>query len=158
MDQFLCASLFPRPLLVCSGYINSHSICGRESIGGGTRDTRSIRRRPLLLRRPKAVFFGAQAEKPRLFYFFRRRLVMVFGGQITFRPPPKKIRPPILFRGPPKMFFGPTNVLRVFVRGTVKCARQGPRKMKTPPSPHICSNIEGGGGGEGGGGRGRGEP
>ena len=33
--------------------------------------------------------------------------------------------------------------------GSVKCARQGPRKMKTPPSPHICSNIEGGGGGEG---------
>ena len=27
----------------------------------------------------------------------------------------------------------------------------GARKMKTPPSPHICSNIEGGGVGEGGG-------
>ena len=30
----------------------------------------------------------------------------------------------------------------------MKSARQGPRKMKTPPSPHICSNIEGGAGGE----------
>ena len=36
-----------------------------------------------------AIFFGAQAEKPRLFFFFRRRFVMVFGGQITFSTPRK---------------------------------------------------------------------
>ena len=34
MDQLRCVSLFPHPLLVCSGYINSHSMCDTESIGG----------------------------------------------------------------------------------------------------------------------------
>ena len=60
--------------------------------------------RPLLLRRPKVVFFGAQAEKPP-FFFFRRRLVMVFGGQITFSPPPQKtISAPKNLFGPHKYF------------------------------------------------------
>ena len=35
----------------------------------------------------EVVFSGAQAEKHRVF-FFRRRLVMMFGGQITFSTPP----------------------------------------------------------------------
>ena len=43
-------------------------------------------------------------------------------------------------------------LLTTYLKTTVKCARQGPRKMKTPPLPHTYSNIEGGGGGEGGGG------
>ena len=81
--------------------------------------------RPLLLRRPKVVFFGAQAEKNRLFFFFRRRLNMVFDGQISFSTPPKtfpapkifcpqllfffiapKNRTPLLFRRPKVVFFG----------------------------------------------------
>ena len=93
-DHFLCASVFPRPLLlyrigVCSlGALKSYF-----------------------------VFFGAQEEEPRLFFFFS-------APQI---------------------------------RGLLSCvsvavfARQRPRKMRTPPSPHICSNIEGGWGGGGGG-------
>ena len=54
--------------------------------------------RPLLLRRPKVVFFGAQAEEPRIFLFFRCHLVMVFGGQITFPTPPKKNSAPMCVR------------------------------------------------------------
>ena len=34
MDQLMCASLFPHPLMVCSGHINSHSMCDTESMGG----------------------------------------------------------------------------------------------------------------------------
>ena len=70
----------------------------------GSRRPRKKVARPLLLRRPKVVFFGAQADF--FFFFFRRRLVMVFGGQITFSTPPQKnSAPPIFFR-PPNFFFG----------------------------------------------------
>ena len=71
----------------------------------GSRRPRKKVPRPLLLRRPKVVFFGGQAEKKRLFVFFRRCLVMVFGGQITFSTPPKKISAPTIFFRPP-FFFG----------------------------------------------------
>ena len=68
----------------------------------GSRRPRKKVARPLLLRRPKVVFFGAQADF--FFFFFRRRLVMVFGGQLTFStPPPKNSAPPIYFR--PSFFF-----------------------------------------------------
>ena len=69
----------------------------------GSRRPQKKAARSLLLRRPEVVFFGAQAEKIVLFCF-RRRLVMVFGGQVTFRPPQKLFRPPQLFCGP-KFFF-----------------------------------------------------
>ena len=69
----------------------------------GSRRPRKKVARPLLLRRPKVVFFGAQAEKNR-FVFFRRRLVMVFGGQITFSTPPKNISAPTYFFRPPNFF------------------------------------------------------
>ena len=65
--------------------------------------------RPLLLRRPKVVFFGAQAEKKRFFFFFRRRLAMVFGGQITFSTTPKMFSAAFYFFRRPKQkigFFG----------------------------------------------------
>ena len=102
-------------------------------------------------------YFSAPKRK-NLVFFCRCHLFMVFGGQITFSTPKKTFQN--IFR-PPKFFSAPQIFfcLRVFARGIVKCARQGPRKMKTPPSPHICSNIEGGGGGGGGGGgRGVGDP
>ena len=66
--------------------------------------------RPLLLRRPKVVFFGAQAGKKRFIFYFLFFFVMVFGGQITFSTPPKNLSAPInfFFRRPkPKIgFFG----------------------------------------------------
>ena len=64
----------------------------------GSRRSRKKVARPLLLRRPKVVFFGAQADF--FFFFFRRRLVMVFDGQITFSTPPKTF-------SAPKSFFRP---------------------------------------------------
>ena len=70
----------------------------------GSRRPRKKVARPLLLRRPKVVFFGAQAEKIVFLFLFRRRLVMVFGGQITFSTPPKKISPPPIFFCP-QFFF-----------------------------------------------------
>ena len=69
----------------------------------GSRRPRKKVARPLLLRRPKVVFFGAQADFF-FFFFFWRRLVMVFGGQITFSTPPKKFRPPHIFFRPPIFF------------------------------------------------------
>ena len=69
----------------------------------GSRRPRKKVARPLLLRRPKVVFFGAQAD---FFIFFRRRLVMVFGGQITFSIPPKNISAPPIFFRPQSFFFG----------------------------------------------------
>ena len=69
----------------------------------GSRRPRKKVARPLLLRRPKVVFFGAQADFFLLF-FFRRRLVMVFGGQITFWPPPKTFRPPQILFAPQFLF------------------------------------------------------
>ena len=69
----------------------------------GSRRPRKKVARPLLLRRPQVVFFGAQAEKKR-FFFSRRRLVMVFGGQITFSTPQKNFRP-LQFFFAPHFFF-----------------------------------------------------
>ena len=63
---------------------------------------------PLLLRRPKVVFFGAQVENLILF-FSRRRLVMVFGGQITFSTPPQNNSALKCFFRPPKFFGDPTT-------------------------------------------------
>ena len=72
----------------------------------GSRRPRKKVARPLLLRRPKVVFFGAQADFLGGF-LFGRRLVMVFGGQITFSTPPPKISaPPIFFRRPIFVFGG----------------------------------------------------
>ena len=71
----------------------------------GSRRPRKKVARPLLLRPPKVVFFGAQALKNRFFLFYRRRLVMVFGGEITFSTPPKLFRP-IFSVGPQEVFFG----------------------------------------------------
>ena len=46
---------------------------------------------------PKRIFF---------FFFFGAVSFMVFGGQITFRPPPKTFRTPQFFFGPQFFFFG----------------------------------------------------
>ena len=97
--------------------------------------------RPLLLRRPKVVFFGAQAEKPRLFFFFRRRLVMVFGGQLTFSTPQKQFRPRKIF-GPPIVFCGPTIFFPPFA--TNHAARH-------TWAPALGPILKGGVGGRGGG-------
>ena len=72
----------------------------------GSRRPRKKVARPLLLRPPKVVFFGAQAEKNRLFIlFYRRRLVMVFGGEITFSTTPKTFSATNIFFRPPIVFF-----------------------------------------------------
>ena len=81
--------------------------------------------RPLLLRRPKVVFFGAQAEKNRLFFFIRRRLVMVFGGQITFSIPPKIISVAKFFFG--VFFFSALRKTAVFRRPKPKISFFGGR-------------------------------
>ena len=74
-----------------------------------------------------AIFFEAQAEKPRLFFFFRRRLVMVFGGQMAFSTPPKYFAAPknisrrlfSFFLGAPKnrRFSAPKNQKSAFSAG-----------------------------------------
>ena len=69
----------------------------------GSRRPRKKVARPLLLRRPKVVFFGAQADF--FFFFFRRRLVMVFGGQITFSTSPNFFSLPNYFFSAPFLFF-----------------------------------------------------
>ena len=71
----------------------------------GSRRSRKKVARPLLLRRPKVVFFGAQADFF-FFFFFWRRLVMVFDGQITFSTPPKTFSAPKIFFRPQFFFFG----------------------------------------------------
>ena len=76
---------------------------GGPHLKGSRRPRKKVAIRPLLLRRPKVVFFGAQAEKN--FFFFRGRLVMVFGGQITFSNPPKTFSAPTIFFRPPMFFF-----------------------------------------------------
>ena len=73
---------------------------GGPHLKGSRRPRKKVAIRPLLLRRPKVVFFGAQAEKNVFFFSFRRRLVMVFGGQINFSNPPQIFRPPQFFFGP----------------------------------------------------------
>ena len=78
---------------------------GGPYLKGSRRPRKKVAIRPLLLRRPKVVFLGAQAEK-NFFFFFRRRLVMVFGGQITFSNPLQNFRPPQFFFGPQCFFFG----------------------------------------------------
>ena len=72
----------------------------------GSRRPRKKVARPLLLRPPKVVFLGAQMEKNRPFIlFYRRRLVMVFGGEITFSTPPKTFSATNNFLRPPNFFF-----------------------------------------------------
>ena len=83
----------------------------------GSRRPRKKVARPLLLRRPQVVFFGAQAEKKR-FFFSRRRLVMVFGGQITFSTPPKNFRPLQFFSAPHFFFSAPKTKNRLFRRAS----------------------------------------
>ena len=70
----------------------------------GSRRPRKKVARPLLLRRPGVVFFGAQADFF-FYFFFRRPLVMVFGGQITFSTPPKKVSAPQFFFSAAFLFF-----------------------------------------------------
>ena len=96
---------------------------GGPHLKGSRRPRKKVAIRPLLLRRPKVVFFGAQAEKNVFFFFFRRRLVMVFGGQINFSNPPPNFRPPQFFFGRHFFFFGgffvfsaPKTKNRLFLR------------------------------------------
>ena len=92
--------------------------------------------RPLLLRRPKVVFFGAQAEKPRFLFLFRRRLVMVFGGQITFSTPQKKNQPRTSACRHITCYFGP-RARFINIKTNKKAAeREGgdlKKKKKRPP-------------------------
>ena len=67
--------------------------------------------RPLLLRRPKVVFFVAQAEKPRLFFFFSapprygvRRSINFFDPPKNNFGPKKHFRPQFFFSAPPFFF------------------------------------------------------
>ena len=71
----------------------------------GSRRPRKKVARPLLLRRPKVVFFGAQAEKKRFFlFFFGTVSLWCSAAQKLFRPPPKQFRPPHFFSAP-NLFF-----------------------------------------------------
>ena len=69
----------------------------------GSRRPRKKVARPLLLRRPKVVFFGAQAD----FFFFFFSTPSRNGVRRPnnfFAPPPKKFGPPNFF-SPPNFFF-----------------------------------------------------
>ena len=68
----------------------------------GSRRPRKKVARPLLLRRPKVVFFCAQAEKIVFFLSAPSR----YGGQITFSTPSKTFSAPTIFFRPPIFFFG----------------------------------------------------
>ena len=76
---------------------------GGPHLKGSQRPRKKVAR-PLLLRRPKVVFFGAQADF--FILFFRRRLVMVFGGPKTFSIPPKIFSTLPIFFAPQFIFFG----------------------------------------------------
>ena len=67
----------------------------------GSRRPRKKVARPLLLRRPKVVFFCAQAEKIGGFLSAPSR----YGGQITFSTPSKTFSAPTIFFRPPIFFF-----------------------------------------------------
>ena len=59
--------------------------------------------RPLLLRRPKVVFFGAQVEENRFFFIFSAPpRYGVWRRNNFFDPLKKRFRPPINFSAPPK--------------------------------------------------------
>ena len=79
---------------------------GGPHLKGSRRSRKKVANRPLLLRRPKVVFFGAQTDFFFFFFFFWRRLVMVFDGQITFSTPPKTFSAPKIFFRPQFFFFG----------------------------------------------------
>ena len=64
----------------------------------GSRRPRKKVARPLLLRRPKVVFFGAQADF--FFFFSTPSRNAVRRPNNFFDPPQKNFRPPIFFRSP----------------------------------------------------------
>ena len=74
--------------------------------------------RSLLLRRPKAVFFGAQAEKPRFFFS---------------APPRYRVWRPNNFVDPPKKYFVPQNVFSA-VRNESRSPTYGLRPSAFNPS------------------------
>ena len=46
----MCASLFPHPLIVCSGHDDMLKLkCGTENIGGSTIERKAKLRKPLLI-------------------------------------------------------------------------------------------------------------
>ena len=96
---------------------------GGPHLKGSRRPRKKVAIRPLLLRRPKVVFFGAQAEKNVFFLFFSApSRYGVRRPNKFFEPPPKFSAPPIFFR-PPFFFFGgffvfsaPKTKNRLFLR------------------------------------------
>ena len=88
---------------------------GGPHLKGSRRPRRKVAR-PLLLRRPRVVFFGAQAEKKR-FYFFIFSAPSRYGVRRPnnfFDPPQKKIGPHNFFSAPIFFFRRPKPKIGFF--------------------------------------------